>query len=916
MAIVGRSAELAAAGALLERPGGLHVLVLEGEPGIGKTAIWEAALAGTTRAQLVCRPVEAEAGYAFASLADLLAPVVDDHAASLPEPQRTALDVALLRSPPARRLDRRAVGAAALSLLRALTAERPAVVAIDDVQWLDAASAAALAFALRRLGDAPVAVVATVRAGTGEPLGLERLSSQSFVRLRVGPLSLSALYHLLRERLGIVFPRPTLTRIAEASAGNPLFALELARALAERGARPGPGEPLPVPGTLAGLLRSRVRSLEPAAQAAVLAAALLRRPTVALVESACGGSLRAAEAAGLVELRGERIVFSHPLLATAVESSAIDTERRALHARLATMPLPVEERARHLALSVTEPREDVAAHLADAAREALERGAPDAALELAELAVAATPPSEDATVPATRRLTLADCAFRTGDTGRARAIAEEIASGSSQPARVGALELLTHVLMVSGTTAEALASVERAIGEADGDELLARLHAVAARVAYDDAARARDHAETALALLQRIDDPDPAVVVQALLARIGADWTLGEPFDRDAMERALELERAAPAAFVADRALAALAYYEKQLGALDEAVRIFEELHRAAVEEGDASSQPWAVSHISQIELWRGDWESAERRALEHLALAEEAAQPDQRRQALHNLAAVHAHQGRTQEARAEAEALLAEAEGEGDLWSVGNALVVLGLAALADDDAERAVELLRRSREVADVMNRTEPLRHDADLVEALVGAGEIAEAKEVAARFAERVSGGGRPPLAPLAERASALVASASGDAGAATAALERALALHSTVRFPFDLARTLLVAGRVRRRHGNRRLARDAFAEAAALFADLGAVPWRARAERELRRIPIRRPAGDDLTPTERRIAELVAAGGTTREVAQALFVSPKTVEANLTRIYRKLGISSRAELGARIALQRDADATPKP
>jgi DNA-binding CsgD family transcriptional regulator len=154
-------------------------------------------------------------------------------------------------------------------------------------------------------------------------------------------------------------------------------------------------------------------------------------------------------------------------------------------------------------------------------------------------------------------------------------------------------------------------------------------------------------------------------------------------------------------------------------------------------------------------------------------------------------------------------------------------------------------------------------------------------------------------------LAATSRALLAAARQDLDAARDALDEALAHHDRVTVPFDLARTLLVAGQTHRRRGERKAAKDVLERALALFEELGASLWAERAAAELRRIPIRRGAGDELTPTEERVAELVAAGRTNREVAQALFMSPKTVEANLGRIYRKLGIASRAQLGATMA-----------
>jgi DNA-binding NarL/FixJ family response regulator len=264
------------------------------------------------------------------------------------------------------------------------------------------------------------------------------------------------------------------------------------------------------------------------------------------------------------------------------------------------------------------------------------------------------------------------------------------------------------------------------------------------------------------------------------------------------------------------------------------------------------------------------------------------------------------AHSGRVDDARAQALALLAEAESLGDDWDRMTALATLGLVELSVGDAGAAATYLERHLATYLSVGRVDPLRAHADYVEVLVELGDLDCAATVAELLSDRAGSSGPTPMRAVAARARSLV-SASRDLGESVSAVEEALALHARAVIPFDLARTLLVAGQVRRRRGERRNARDAFERAAAIFGELGSTQWSERAETEARRVPIRRGAGDELTPAELQVAELVAAGRTTREVAQALFVSPKTVEANLTRIYRKLGIRSRAELGAEMALR---------
>src|SRR5581483_5671566 len=452
------------------------------------------------------------------------------------------------------------------SVLRRCAADGPVVVAVDDVQWLDRASAAALGFALRRLGAGGVRIFAAARVSGGavsDPLGLESALRDRLSRIRLSPLTLGGLHHLIRTRLGRTLPRPTLRRIAQESGGNPLFALELARALIDAGARPGPGEPLPVPDTLGALLKRRVDRLPEAARTTLLAAAALSDPRLELIGAP--DTLDAAERAGVVAVRDGRVRFSHPLLASTVYGSASRERRREVHRLLASAVEEPEERARHLALAADGPDAEVAASLEAAARDANARGA-------AELAWRLTPASEPRS-RATRRLTLCEYVFRAGDTREARRLAEELV-GSEQPGplRARALELIARMLHVAGTAEEAAACCEEALGEAGDDvELLARVHSTLSLVSYHDFEAARRHAHASLALLERVEAPDPGVLAQALWSFVGSEFEAGHGLARDAVERALELERLAPAPHVADRVSAALGVWLKHLGEFEAA---------------------------------------------------------------------------------------------------------------------------------------------------------------------------------------------------------------------------------------------------------------------------------------------------------------------------------------------------------
>src|SRR5919204_711759 len=366
--LVGRDEELTAIAEFLEAGAPACAVGIEGEAGIGKTTVWhaavEAAAAGGRRA-LRARPAESEAKLAFSSLADLLGDAIDDALGHLPPPQRRALEVALLiEDAGGARADRRAVAAGLLSSLRALASETPLLLAIDDVQWVDRSSAAALEFALRRLRDEPVALLVTRRLNDldGDQRLERTLPSERLLLVPLGPFEFVAPNTLLHERLATVLSRPLLHRIHELSGGNPFFALELARA-PER-VEPGRG----LPPTLDVLVQGRIGTLPEEARRALLAASALSEPTVELVERVAGRhALAPAEAAHVVLVERGHVHFEHPLVASAAYAAAEPAERREVHRALAGLWAEPEERARHLAASATGPDEEIAAALAEEA---------------------------------------------------------------------------------------------------------------------------------------------------------------------------------------------------------------------------------------------------------------------------------------------------------------------------------------------------------------------------------------------------------------------------------------------------------------------------------------------------------------------------------------------------------------------
>jgi len=918
--LVGRQAELEATERFLDAlSDGLCGVVLEGEAGIGKTTLWQ-AVAGRAAERsvrvLACRTAQAETRLSFASLADLLAEVGDDVFDALPLPQRRALEVALLRvEPTGRPPDQRAVSTALVSLLTELARSGPVVVAIDDVQWLDRPSGRVLEFAIRRLGRQPVGLLLSLRVPpeTGVPVALDEvLRGDRVERLRVGPLTLAALQQLLKARLGQALPRPTLGRVHRASGGNPFFALEIGRALLRQGL-PAPGEPLPVPDDLRQLVADRIGRLPLSTRRALVAAAAMPDPTLAAltraVEGSSAGTLRAlapAEADGIIEVAGEGVRFNHPLFAAAVYSAEPVEERRRLHRRLAEVVPDTEERARHLGFATDRPDEAVCTALDEAVGVARVRGALDAAAELAELAASLTP--EDAAADGQRRwIDAAECLFLAGDRARAEMILADLVQRLGRsPDRVRALLLQSHIVYWTRDAPAAVACCEEALLDAAGNQTLeAKCHIDLAAYLDFDIARSETHARAALALLEAPGaEADTEALSEALAMSVRNRLVLGHGLDIEAAERAVLLEsQSAPASFVADRTDTQLGQWLKYVDDFDGARARLEKARGTALEEGDESSLPNILMHLALTECWSGYFELAASYARQSCEIAEElghsAGGPPAYR------ALVDAHLGHTDAARASVEAWLPRVER--NPLALPLHLRVLGFLELSLGDAQAAEKQLSRAVEVSEASGILEPgvLRIHADATEALIAIGELERAAALLGRLEKRGRAVGLAWSCATAHRCRGLLHAAQGELDDALAALDAALAEHERLPMPLERARTLLVKGQIERRAKQRGRARESLGQALASFEQLGAPLWAAKTRAELRRIGPRPSGSDELTPTEQQVGELAAAGLTNREIASAVFVSPKTVEANLARIYRKLGIHSRAELGARMA-----------
>jgi DNA-binding CsgD family transcriptional regulator len=908
--IIARQSELAAIDDFLERISeGPRGLFLEGEAGIGKTRVWREGLE-RARARglrvLATRPGGAEVQLAFSGLADLLRDILDETLAKLPPPQRRALAIALLLedtdgAPP----DDRAVAAAFLAALRMVAAD-PVVVAVDDVQWLDAASMRTLEFALRRLDDEPVGVLGTVRVSPEELEPVELLRSlphEQLRRLPLGPFRVAALYELISSRLGARLSRATLLRLHETSEGNPFYALELSRALLAAGGEPDPGEPLPVPAGLRDLVKARLRRLSPSAREALLVASALTRPTLTVLEEAAGdGAAEAVEQAveaGVVELEGDRIRFTHPLLASIHFATASSARRRALHGQLANVVSDPEERARHLALAIEGPDEEVAAALEAAAARARRRGALVAAAELMDEARSRTPLSS-APALRRRRLAAAEAHYAAGDPDRAlRPLDEQLAGAAAGPERAEVLWSIGKIKFEGEDTRVGLEYFRRALAETGDDDLLrARiLESLSFPAAKQEGfPAAREYAREAVALADGFGDLP--TLARALAGLGHLEFMCDEGIKADLFERAVALEEQLGGLELDYGPTARYARTLYDAGFYDRARPLLERLNERGRASGDAAVN-YPLYVLASIELESGNLERATELATESYDVAvqtgREAAEP----RGMYTLARIEAARGDVESARNLAQQALVLTDGRG--WNSGGPRGVLGWLELMLENFEAAYDVVMPAIEtyrklgvpiVAQILDGTE----------ALAGMGRVAEGRALLDRTNEASAMMRLPWPTAAAARARGLLAAAEGDLEGAQVELANAVHTGERVGWPLELGRSLIALGTVQRRARKKQSARRTLEQALEVFEPVGARVWAERARRELGRIGGRTAPRGGLSATEAEIVDLVVAGRSNKEVAQALHLSPKTVEWNLSKVYRKLGVRSRTELAA--------------
>jgi DNA-binding NarL/FixJ family response regulator len=679
--------------------------------------------------------------------------------------------------------------------------------------------------------------------------------------------------------------------------------MELARALGRWEIHPEPGAPLPVPVGLHALVADRVRSLSPPILEIVAGTAAAWRFTDAGLDP---DDLAEAVRSGVVVHDRHVVRAAHPLLSAAAYAELTPRRRRALHARLSAATEDPVEYARHAALAGTGAPEELPALLEalDAgAAAALSAGTPDIAAQLIRLAVGH---SGDDNERLARLNLLADALIRTGDTeGSADALGQAVAlappGGVRAWQRIRLAEVLTEVengwMIVE-------AELTKAAEEACDDPAVEAEALLTLAAIVDDVKRSETAVNRAVELLGRMDDPDPAVYAFALSQAAGARFLAGHGLDHETFARAIEIEQRMPGRRLSDTAEASYAALLKFADDFDGAETRLRSLLDAARAVGDLSSIAFVLGHLPHIELWRGRLPEAEMLAREHLAIAEQGSLDAQAAAASYNLGLVFAFQGRLDEAETRLRALL---DGpRSPTWDRLRAHGSLGFVAMSRPDATAAVALLDEWDSLLRGINFGEPgySRFHLDYTIALIESGRLSDAAEFLDRLEQQAISAGRRSARMIARTGRALLLAAHGSTDEASASIRASIRDYDGSTLRFDRARTLLLAGRIHRRAKAKALASEALHEALREFRSFGALAWAAQAERELSRVNLRPTAPAELTETERRVAELAASGLTNREVADRMFIAIKTVEANLARAYRKLGIRSRAELGARM------------
>jgi DNA-binding CsgD family transcriptional regulator len=899
----GRSEECYALDRLLDgaRAGRSGALVLRGEPGVGKTALLEYAVSRATGCRVArAAGVESEMELAFAGLHQLCAPMLD-HVDRLPEPQRAALGSAFgLAGGGAP--DRLLVGLAVLGLLSEVAEEQPLVCVIDDAGWLDRASAQAIAFAARRLGAEAVALLFSVREPVAEFAGLPELV--------LGGLRDADARALLAASLAGPLDEQVRERLLAESQGNPLALTELPRSISPAELAGGYGLPsaLPLSRRLEDSFLRRLEKLPPATRRLLLVAAaepvgdpvLLWRAAERLgiePEAAAG-----AEAEQLLRV-GARVTFHHPLVRSAIYRAASADERRAVHAALADstdLEVDPDRRAWHCAQAALEPDEELASELERSAGRARSRGGLSAAAAFLERAAGLTP---DPTRRALRALAGARARYDAGAPDAALALLAKAEAGPLGELELAQLERLRGQIVFSLSRGADAASLLLSAARR-----LERLDPALARETYLEALGTASYrggmSLTAAAGAARAAPPAPnsTRIVDVLLDALATRFTEGYVAAVPSLRRALHMAREGDE-WNADDGVWMWLCCRAALELWDDVTlhRMAGRLVTLARDSGALGVLPVALSFAAAVHVLAGELVAAGEVIAEADAITEATGIAPLPAGAVMVLAwrgeadAATAIRARLDEARAQGDAI-AIATGQAATAVLNNAL-------------GRYDEALRVALEATEQERLGAVSWGLAELVESAARSGRADIASTALERLSECARASGTDWALGIEARSRALMSEGAAAESLYLEAIERLVSGHVAAH----RARAHLLYGEWLRRERRRLEARDQLRIAHERFAAMDAQAFAARAASELaatgERARSRTPATrDELTPHELTIARLARDGHTNQEIGAQLFISPRTVEYHLYKVFKKLDITSRIQLAR--ALPTDA------
>ena len=911
--VIARPAELRRvhefATATQARPAGL---ALVGEAGAGKSTLWRAGVDAAVKAGhrvLRCEPSAGEADLSFAGLTDLLSDVLP-LAAEIPDPQREALEVALLLRPAgAEPPTARAIGLGVLAALRARLSHGPVLVAIDDAHWLDEATRDALTFALRRVAAGPLSLLLAARTeAAADPLTVaappvslswtELLAAMPEAqRVDLAPLNSRQIRRLLSPTMSAVQAR----EVAEKSRGNPFWAKEVAASLQTADAA--------VPPLAATLAQRLSRSLSPAADAALTVVAAAGRIEVADATAVLddlddpAAALDAAVLAGVVVETGGRVTAAHPLIGAAAVDSLPPGRRSRVYRRLAAVSRNPERYAHFAALAAGPgPDAAVAEALYSAAAAAHSRAANAAAGQHAVQAVLFTPEAEHA-ARVRRRIRAAELLFLAGDVRSSLGQLETLDLDRLSTADMErALPLFLDMTELVRGSAAATAIVTGAVESCGSTDPRRRglVLALASDVAYGAPGSRRKAATEAIACAESAGPAAAATLHRALINLAMANVIAAEGLDRELLDRAAALEETLPVLRLHDTADLHLGLWSRYTEDLQTARAALGRSVARAREAGDDFALATFLSYLAATEQLAGDYaaaataiEAGDTAAAWHdwpvspFHLEPRCAQLIAAGELDAALAAADEHLPDTDSSPAAARAVGAWVRATVSAWR---------------GDAAAALSHFERAALFADQLGWRDPgvrLRIDPAMAQAYTAVGRLDDATRISAWLRQTGERLRRPALIGDACRIAALVAAEAGEIDIAAESAHAAVAAHGAGPLRVELARSLLVLGQIERRRKARKQARSALSRAEELASDIGHRPLLADIRQELPRVAAVR-SGSGLTATEQRVADLITSGATSRDAAAELFVSVRTVETHVASIYRKLGVRTRAEL----------------